>query len=587
MKRTITVSVFICLIAVLGTGVLLSAEKKKGAVSKAAPKALPDTAPSSHEESIITPEHRIVTIGSAVILTAAPSFAENGHPCSYGWQLLHKPAGSKAALAKAGGATASLTPDREGFYIVKLVITRDNKQVAVEYAYIGTPSVVHYVRAGAAGANSGADWHNAWNALPARLERGHTYYVADGSYPPAYYLNVEARDVIPIYIKKAIPADHGTDRGWNAAAMGAGQAVWEVADPIRQSKQMPSGYDSIAFICNSSYIVIDGQVGKKNGAVEKHGFRFSNKSMKQKKLYHQAFIVGDGVWGKSVSHENIKIKHCEMSQFGRNTNLVGSQTFFVDTNLKSLKRLLLHACYIHDTPGVSIYLMNTTNSVIEYCYVARNHSDPVGHGEAIYTNPPCNNNIVRYSIFEDIEGTGIIVGKSGWEVYGNLAFYTPAYVNTPKMGRHAPGVACNNFVGQGLFSGINDCKVYNNTVVGNNLVIARDPSNSDAGNLGLLMWGSNNTAYNNVWSKCYRMDISSLTVSDYNLFINNKNVILPRNSDRHSRTVEGGRFRNEGAFDYHLTNGTDGGKPLPAPYNRDMEGAARGSGGIWTRGAFQ
>ena len=40
----------------------------------------------------------------------------------------------------------------------------------------------YYVRAGATGANNGADWANAYTSLPGTLTRGSTYYVADGSY---------------------------------------------------------------------------------------------------------------------------------------------------------------------------------------------------------------------------------------------------------------------------------------------------------------------------------------------------------------------------------------------------------------------
>lgn len=537
-------------------------------------------------EDSIMPEHSIANVGSAINLQYN-AIAANANPSySYAWQLLYRPANSTAGL-NAAASTATLTPDAEGYYIVRLTITNNGASVGTFYAYIGTPSVVHYVRAGAAGANNGSDWTNAWTSLPAALVRGHTYYVADGTYPPMYFLNTPQNDVIPIYIKKAIGSNHGTNTGWDTASMGSGQAVWLVTDPIQANSAVPSGYNSIPFILDANYIVIDGQVGTGNGSAERHGFKFSNQSRLQNNLYHNAFFVGDGINGNAVSLHHIKIKHCEMAQFGCDTTVIGSQNFFIHSMVQSVQYLLLHSCYIHDTPGVSIYLMNTTNSIIEYCYVARNHSDPVSHGEAVYTNPSCNNNIVRFSVFEDIEGTGIVVGKSGWEFYGNLAFYTPAYVNTPKAGRHAPGKTCNNFVGQGFFCGINDCKVYNNTVIGNNLVIANDPSNSDAGNLGFLMWGSNNIAYNNLFTKCYRMDISTLSVSDYNLFNNNRNVILRSGQEAHSEYTAASLYVDELLFDFHLNQNTTAGTALPAPYTVDMDGKGRGVNNAWSRGAFQ
>ncbi len=39
-----------------------------------------------------------------------------------------------------------------------------------------------YVRPGAAGSGDGSDWTNAFPALPADLERGKVYLIADGSY---------------------------------------------------------------------------------------------------------------------------------------------------------------------------------------------------------------------------------------------------------------------------------------------------------------------------------------------------------------------------------------------------------------------
>src|SRR5215470_3950389 len=42
----------------------------------------------------------------------------------------------------------------------------------------------HYVRAGATGSGTGADWTNAFTDLPASLVRGDLYYVAAGTYKP-------------------------------------------------------------------------------------------------------------------------------------------------------------------------------------------------------------------------------------------------------------------------------------------------------------------------------------------------------------------------------------------------------------------
>ncbi len=57
-----------------------------------------------------------------------------------------------------------------------------------------------YVRAGAGGTGTGADWTNAYTSLPNPLTRGDTYYIADGSYSgstPATRLRSRSRNAPP------------------------------------------------------------------------------------------------------------------------------------------------------------------------------------------------------------------------------------------------------------------------------------------------------------------------------------------------------------------------------------------------------
>ena len=59
-----------------------------------------------------------------------------------------------------------------------------------------------YVREAAAGAGTGADWTDAYTALPATLTRGDTYYIADGAYA-AYTFDDAISGTTLITIKKA------------------------------------------------------------------------------------------------------------------------------------------------------------------------------------------------------------------------------------------------------------------------------------------------------------------------------------------------------------------------------------------------
>ncbi len=90
--------------------------------------------------------------------------------------------------------------------------------------------------------NDGSDWINAYTSLPAYLTRGHTYYVADGSYGTYTFDDADSGTTY-IYIKKATAADHGTETEWDSS-YGDGSADWTYLD------------------IQTNYLEIDGQVGQ-------------------------------------------------------------------------------------------------------------------------------------------------------------------------------------------------------------------------------------------------------------------------------------------------------------------------------------
>ena len=71
----------------------------------------------------------------------------------------------------------------------------------------------HFVRQGATGSGSGADWSNAYTALPAPLGRGDTYYMAAGSYSGRAF-STPASGTTVITIKTATVADRGSRHGY-------------------------------------------------------------------------------------------------------------------------------------------------------------------------------------------------------------------------------------------------------------------------------------------------------------------------------------------------------------------------------------
>jgi hypothetical protein len=106
-----------------------------------------------------------------------------------------------------------------------------------------------YVRAGATGAKTGADWTNAWSEFGqlnwTSINAGDTVYIAAGTYGP---LNISKSGTAgnPIKFIRATVSAHGTDTGWsssydarviidgqdNLGAIGIGQAVFKEIDYI-------------------------------------------------------------------------------------------------------------------------------------------------------------------------------------------------------------------------------------------------------------------------------------------------------------------------------------------------------------------
>ena len=81
-----------------------------------------------------------------------------------------------------------------------------------------------YVRDGASGTGTGADWTNACEELSlceAKVDRA-TYdnvyiYVADGNYAGRIVFDAAENGTRMVYIYKATVAEHGTETGWDNA----------------------------------------------------------------------------------------------------------------------------------------------------------------------------------------------------------------------------------------------------------------------------------------------------------------------------------------------------------------------------------
>ena len=251
--------------------------------------------------------------------------------------------------------------------------------------------MIHYIRDGASGIADGSDWTDAWDDLPATLTRGDTYYIADGSYNSYTFDDAESGATY-IYIKKAIVADHGTGVGWND---NYGDGVAEFA----ASKNM--------WVLNTGYWDIDGQVGS---GISGHGFKLD--------------VTSNPDWGGAIDindTDHIVIAHVEVSGYGE-----GANDDAVDVGGGGSDYLTFSYCYFHDQGRAPFIFSYSDYVTIEYGYFARNEATGEQHSEGVSSSDGTNFTI-RYNIWEDIEGTGVILmnGSYLW-VYGNVFFRTPS-----------------------------------------------------------------------------------------------------------------------------------------------------------------
>ena len=414
--------------------------------------------------------------------------------------------------------------------------------------------LAYYVRAGATGASSGADWNNAFSNLPSSLIRGATYYVADGSYG-AYTFDDAANGVLVITIKKATALDHGTDVGWSDS-YGDGAAVWIGWEVVRP------------------YYVFDGVT---RGADWRSGYGFR-------------VITGGkyGVnlfYGGSSTAQYITIRYTEVQGQGLD-NSVHDDGIYSPSGCHHVK---IQSCFVHDVGRAPILTGFSLDWLIEYSLIARNSSDASIHSEGLASTAD-SGFVVRHNIFEDIEGTGFIVclnrGSginicSNWEIYGNVFMYSEGNpYNREGVGDGAIAVI-NQQVAQ-------NWKVYNNSFI-----------NIGQGPVGIasrvIVGGDGQTGntnvqvYNNFW---WRSDVANNVLSGcascesrWNRYDQTTHYT---EADQQDNVVASTSvFVNYASKNFHLTAPSLGGTTLASLYSFDMNGNVRGLDGVWDRGAYE
>lgn len=479
-------------------------------------------------------------LSSSAIAVSFTAPVSNGGSTILDYTATGTPGGT-GVLTGTGGGTINVTGLSASTGYIFSIKARNSVGSSVASGTAGATTLAdsgvnYYVRAGAAGTGSGADWTNAYTALPATLVRGASYYIADGNYS-GYTFDDAASGTTQITVKKATVAAHGTSTGW-ADSYGDGQALF-------------SG--QIYF--TTGYWEFDGVSGGGPGAWTT-GFGF--------KVYKTSEPVF------KVSANNIIARHVEIEGGGPDTSSpTGNDAFWIGGNDFTASYF-----YAHDM-GRTIIFSNQDNSnvLFEYGWTGRFESTdtPNEHSEILSAwgfGARPSNWTLRWCRFTHSEGTGgLMYDGSDLKVYGCIFAATS-------------GTSLNG--GNGLFGtwtnfNFANCKIYNNTFVSSSL------------RCGGLFGGTipptgsefkNNLIYNtavDAWSG--DVGYTRLTRS-HNWFAS-----APENpGESNQQTSSGSPFVNIATEDFRLSANSDAGTNLGAPYNVDMLGNTRTT---WSRGAYE
>lgn len=480
-----------------------------------------------------------------------------------------------------------------------------------------------YIRAGASGSGTGADWADAYIGFgtgtgqlnPANMSRGVTYWIANGNYGNVSFTTPDSGSQV-ITIEGATATTHGPAPDWNSSY--AGQALF--------------GESAVL----TDYWTLDGQT---RGADWQSGYTI--------KFWNQSDPTGAGMM-ISGNHD-LRFDYIEMegtgAGFPNNTatsdrcseqNCGNWQDFSIYETVPVANVYVGHGFYHHT--GTGQFQMNATgnggtinsNMIWEYNWISYNHTGQNGQHDEAYSLL-ANSVTIRYNVFQDISGSGIIVDASAnapamhdWSVYGNLFFNDAAYLALGPvywLNSVDQGILV---LGDGSGSGANGAEVLSGTFIfANNTIANFDPPGVSC--LGTystlpiaatqLVSGTANTIIeNNLWYNSYCVygnytpfcqHVSGTCTEDYNAsysaglnatLYNWQTQATPAPHDINvSATTDPFTDSSASAIaGFELTTPdpfvASPGVPLGAlgaPFDLDMLGITRGANGTWDRGALQ
>lgn len=390
----------------------------------------------------------------------------------------------------------------------------------------------YYVRPGATGANTGADWANAFSSLPNSLARGATYYLADGSYG-GRTLNTPNNGTAAITLKKCTAADHGTNSGYDSSYCDGQASFGDI-------------------ILGSDYWIIDGST--RNEGNWANGSSYG--------IVIRGGIIGSTAITDNVCASHITVKYVNVggADIGNTHDNQVDYAFKTAGFSESCINWTLSRNYVHNV-NAPYHINGSDQGIIEYSYVAH------GFGkEAVRGQIRMSNFTIRHNIFKDscqgnqVDATGGAcsatiglfdgyVNSAGWantKIYGNVFWVT-------NNASQQDGI----LVVGGSNDSVGGVEIYNNTFAG-----------FKQGALQILVRG-NGTCRNNLAHNMASAPSFSCSTSSNNIYSSTNPFIALSSGD------------------LRLSAPTVAGHALQTPYNVDLLGNARGAGGVWDVGAYE
>lgn len=404
--------------------------------------------------------------------------------------------------------------------------------ILTSFAFSISAASVH-IKPGGSGDGSGSDWNNARSSIPGDPIRGNTYYIAGGSYGSFYVGPVAGTNYV--VFKKATVSEHGSNVGW-VDSYGTSQAVF--------TWSIPSG---VVWNLAGSYIQFSGVTGSGTSG---YGFKFVTY-----KGAEAAVKINNGV---GIAADGLILEYCELDGGGTGS---GSATRLFYNAANYVNGRTIRNNYFHDSGAAFISESTGQDILIENNVFARVGSgNPAQHCVGIAFNSS-QNITIRNNEFSDMLLNGSTTFLEPQGLSGNGVY---VYGNRFKDTLGTSGCS------QGIFAvtALDVCKniyIYNNTVVGLRSALP----GVWTGNVP----GSTFVIRNNIWQGCVNIpSVGGLgaVIADNNIF-NTGEVSFVNQS--------GGNFR--------LASQTSAGVGLPSTFSLDPDGVIRGTGGVWSKGAYQ